>query len=285
MLDDEVRAIKSSDQFDRCSRSFASDLSDRWSRARNRRGVFDERARLAVLAFSIALGSKRDPKTGEIGFSVNAFKKLIADTGIMSRGRAGALLGYLRLIGFLKSDTDAQAGKRLVLKSTNDLIGYAATGWRTSYRNAAELLPEHQRLVEPLAADEQVVEFILFFVSRYVEGWRPFKDLSALNLFWKMRGGLPVVLRIHALHPTEALSASDLSKRFSIPRTQVNTIVRKGMRSGYLKKDKDQLLLGEELQAELDTGIALFFAMILLAAHGDINLSGPSISDIQPKMH
>lgn len=270
MLDAEVNTIKSSRKFGGCSHAFTLALASRWSVARNKRGVYDERARLVILCLAVALGSKRDPHSGDLGFSVNAFKRLVAETGLMSKGRAGALLGYLRLIGWLKSDFEPGVGKRLILRSTNEIVSYAADGWRASYGAASGLLPEDKRLPGSVSADEQVIEFIKLFASRYLEGWRPFQDLEALNLFWKMRGGLPVLFRIHSLGATETVSALDLSKRFSMPRTQANLIIRKGIKAGHLIRSDGRLYLGEQLQAELETGIARFMAMILTTAHEDL---------------
>lgn len=270
MLNAEIKAVRYSKEFDRCSKYFSYEMSKRWSGATSIRGVFDERARLFILCLAVALGSKRDPETGEIGFSVNAFKRMASDTGLMSKGRAGALLGYLRLIGFLRSDVESGAGRRLILKSTNDLISYAAEGWRVSYRSASGLLPENRRLLISVTADERVIEFINFFVWRYLKGWRPFQELKLLNSFWKMRGGLPVLFHIHSSGATETISPLEISKRFSIPRTQANLIIRKGMEAGQVTRNDGRLSLGDHLKEELETAIARFFAMILAAAHEDL---------------
>lgn len=270
MIVETARLIQASSDFEHIATRFSHDMTMRWRDLSANRSVFDNRARAVVLVHAVALGSDGDVLTEDIGFSVNSFKDLMAATGVMSRGRAGALLGYLRLLRFVRADKESGPGKRLVLKNSGEIVQFVAPGWEISYRHSSALLSPEVRLPEPYAPERRIIEFARYFVLQFADGYRPFADLEAFQQLWRMRGGMSVLLDLFARHDGDAISTRALSKQFSIPRSQVNKILKMGLSSGHLVIRPDQVALSPRMYEEVKTAIARYFAMILIGAHGEI---------------
>lgn len=269
MLRETAQRIEASEDFPDSAVQFSHDMAMRWRNLAANRSVFDNRARAVVLVHAVALGSDVNDVTEDIGFSVNSFKDMMAATGVMSRGRAGALLGYLRLLGFLRADKDGGPGRRLVLKNSREIVDFVAPGWVISYRCARRHLPSGKQLPEPYSADQQIIEFARYFVLQFAQGHRPFADLEAFQQMWRMRGGMSLLLDLFARHEGEALSSRALSMQFAIPRSQVTKILKQGLASGHLVSPHDTIRLSQQMHSEVKTAIARYFAMVLIAAHGD----------------
>lgn len=270
MFDETSRMIEACNGFNSCAELFSAGMTQHWATQAARGSAFEERARAMVVVYSFAFGSSLHRATKEIGFSVNEFKDLVANSGIMSRGRAGALLGHLRLLGFVKPDRESAPGLRLILKNSAEFLKYGAAGWSICYATSSPLLPKEMRLATPYCGEGRILEFARFVVPQVVQGWRPFIDLRVFQEYWQMRGGLRVLLGLYHYQDGEATSARALSNRFVIPRSQVTRLLKKGLAAGHFEDSNEGLLLGEHLRSEVKTAIARYFTMILVAAHGDI---------------
>lgn len=266
---DAHKSIERCDGFRSCTIEFSLALLSRRADLKNRSILFADRGRLVVLLFALAMGGNLSSRSEKIGFSVNQFKRTVAGTQIMSFGRAGQLLGFLRFIGFLESAPRDAEGKRLWLRNAEPMLNHMSTTLSICYEAASPLLRPDVRIDRPFESDVAVGRFGKVVFDRVRSGWRPFKDLDAVDTCMGMQGGLSVLLSAFVAAPHEIPTASELSRRFGLSRSQVNRVIKTCLQAAHFERISGQrVAAGHRCVSDTQIGIARFFDTVIEAAHG-----------------
>jgi hypothetical protein len=237
--------------------------------------LINDRGRMAIGYLALYLHDGGAPDGRGSGFGVGQLKAMCAASGIASPGRAGAMLGLMRMTGHVASASAAGDRRRHVLVPTEKL--------REAHRARWSRVAEALRVVRPDAADafalgdpEFEAAYVRYSTEYWLAGMRMIDIAPEMQLFLDRNGGLMILLSIILSGEAREgelpdgpipITISGLSSRFGISRVHVRTMLRDAEAAGYIARTGaggSHVVLRPELLESIRT---FFAAVILYISH------------------
>lgn len=209
------------------------------------------------------------------GFTLPRLKELCASIGMVSPGRARALLLYLRYLGYV-SPLPAQSGGATIYKPTDSF----QRTWRTHMRailQAAAVLEPSVRLLLAQFDDSAIYETFVRCISEgYLDGLKHIDAESAyFHVFMHSNAGVQIM---HTLLVSSAegdfppenpipFSAAAAARRFGVSQVHVRRMLRAGEKAGLLRLPVPGVVAFEPAGREaINEVFATQMAIFLIAA-------------------
>lgn len=229
--------------------------------------IVSDRGRFLVTLIALDLHFSRG-ETG-VGLVPGRLRRVCAETGTCSPGRASALLTLMRLAEFVVPAPAAKDRRLCELVPTERLVASQRERWRCHLEAVAPLLPEAARGLAQLDRPEFMAEMVRQACAYYYAGFRPMEHVPALRLFGERTGGMFVVLSLLAAGDDEAdrrgdpvaVSITELARRIGTSRTHILRLLSDAAAAGLLERDGANgiVVLPALREAAYD-----FFALVLL---------------------
>lgn len=172
-----------------------------------------------------------------------SLQALAAELGFASRGRAAAMMMYLRIIGYLERCTHQPNGRSVGFKASDKLIAVHDEFMRNELTAAARIEPDARPIVERLSDTEfrrAYVRQMGLGVVRVVRGPR-----SPTSLFADRDAGLATLYQIAlsgsgypAREPVQ-LSLSELARKQGVSRSHVSRLLRDAAAAGLMRQERN----------------------------------------------
>jgi len=172
-----------------------------------------------------------------------SLQALAAELGFASRGRAAAMMMYLRMIGYLERCADQPSGRSVGFKASDKLIAVHDDFMRNELQAAARIEPEAQPAVERLHEPEFRRAYVRQMgggLVRLVRGPR-----VATSLFADRDAGLAILYRL-ALSGSEypareaiEVSLSEIARAQGVSRSHVTRLLRDAVAAGLMRQERN----------------------------------------------
>jgi hypothetical protein len=209
------------------------------------------------------------------GVTVPRLKALSASTGLLSPGRARALIGFLEHVGFVARARPARRGSATLYVPTPALL----RGWETQMREALEAC----RLIEPavasLIAGLSEPDVLLLFTRLHAEGLVASMGGGTVSPplapFLHADAGARVLSELIACETdgrfppqrSGPISLSAMARRFKVSRLHLSRLVQGAERAGLVRIGTDRFVtLTPRAQDEFAVLYAAQLAQVLAAA-------------------
>jgi hypothetical protein len=254
--------------FDRAAHALAANMLDAGAGNDALDGIFKDAGR-----YVCAMWAMYAHVTG--GLTLPRLKEICAASGLLSPGRARALLLYLRYLGYVEA-----AGR-----DHNRLARYVPTqafldAWRRHFHAALEAA----RIVEPAVAlvlhrleEPAILEAIARFQGEeFLAATRGSSaiDTPYFRVFLNRHAGTQIIMYFGA-EGTEAFptrdaipfSAASIARRFRVSRIHIKRMLDHAQREGFLSRQGDgAIVLEESLRAGIRESYAMQLARLLSQA-------------------
>jgi len=233
--------------------------------------IINDRGRFAASLLALDLHFRRD--ANGIGLTSGRLKQLLAETGVCSPTRAGALLTLMQLGNFVRPARVSRDRRVRELKPTDKLISSQRERWRCQLESAARFLPSAAAALEHLDDDEFLGGMVRVCADYFYGGFRMTTDIPGITLFAARQGGMFVVISLLVEAGDEALagrqavkiSVSELARRTGTSRTHVIKLLNDAVAEGLLERPaQSEVLL---LPRFVDTAHDFFAQGYLLLDH------------------
>lgn len=177
------------------------------------------------------------------GLTATRLKEVCAETGVCSPGRVTAMLGVLRLFGFL---AELPGGDRRVrrLVPTDKLIATHTARWRHFIEAIALLDPGARRALDCLSDPAFIAAQVGTMAAMFRQGMRMLDYAPELRAAVARDAGMMILMSIAteseaaaAAGPggtTVGLTISNLAKRFHVSRGHVLSVLRDAAHEGLI---------------------------------------------------
>lgn len=177
------------------------------------------------------------------GLTATRLKQVCVETGVCSPGRVTAMLGALRLFGFL-SVVPGRDRRVRRLVPTKKLLATHADRWRHFIEAIALLDPSARRALDRLADPAFVAAQVGVMASMYWQGMRMIDYAPELRAAAARDAGLIILISVAAEAQTAAgpcgapirLTISELARRFHVSRGHVLSVLRDAEREGLIRR-------------------------------------------------
>jgi DNA-binding MarR family transcriptional regulator len=182
------------------------------------------------------------------GLTHRRLREMSGDLGMLSAGRATAILFQLRMIGYVTPQAVRADGAATLYVPTAKMRDAFRARVRIEIEAMAKLEPEAEELLARFDEDETFRVFVAHFGSLFGRG-EPREDLAALNAIAARNSGMLVLFNI--LHNADTggvfppsgrapISVSALSRRFGVSRAHVARLLREIEQDGFITRDMDE---------------------------------------------
>ena len=227
-------------------------------------GIFKDAGRYVVAACAATMPS---------GVTVAGLKVLCARFGLLSPGRAAAMLLYLRYLGYVSLWRDRSASGPAIYRTSPSFL----IAWRAHYSavlNAAALIePEAAHVVVRLndpAFFQCFCQLHLDELALNIRDWDP--NMAYARVFMNRYAGSQIAWALLIQHRDGpfpfagplALSKADLARRFGVSLMHVKRLFAAALREGLMERDNNkQLFLTELAQGQIRLLYAAQFVALL----------------------
>lgn len=175
------------------------------------------------------------------GLTAGRLKQVCVETGVCSAGRVTAMIGVLRLFGFL-AEVPAPDRRVRGLAPTEKLIATHVARWRHFLEAIAILDPEARPAIGRLGESAFIAGQVGAMSSMFRQGMRMLDYAPELRAVVARDAGLMILLSIAAearpamgvrREPVD-LTISDLARRFVVSRGHVLSVLRDAEQEGLI---------------------------------------------------
>lgn len=205
--------------------------------------LVSEEARWLTGGFILFLHFTRRPDDPTSGATLARVQAMAVDHGLASPGRIAALVGLMRLGGFVKQVSVSGDRRMRRLEPTESLLGYSRR-WLAAHLGPLALASpadDHRALHEK---DPTFLERYYREAGRlYFGGGRIPELIPAIRLFMGRDAAYMILLRLWISDPSGAvpprqpvaLPYGEIGKRFGVSRAHVRKIMEAAQAEGYLE--------------------------------------------------
>jgi hypothetical protein len=206
--------------------------------------IVNDRGRVLVAYFCLYLHYFGVPDDPEPGLTVSRLKKVCADLGICSPGRAETMLILMRMFGHLEAAPATDRRKRLLMP-TERLIESVRTRWAFQFENMMPVFPELRAPLSLINDRNFMLVLIRRLHDRFVAGLRIVDHAPGLELFIDRNAGIMVLFSLLLAGDSDdvfppqrpvRLSISAVSRRFGVSRVHVRKLLRDATEQGYVAR-------------------------------------------------
>lgn len=194
--------------------------------------IVNDRGRVLVAYFCLYLHFFGMPGDPEPGLTVSRLKKICADLGICSPGRAETMLILMRMFGHLEAAPASDRRKRLLMP-TERLIESVRTRWAFQFENMMPVFPELRAPLSLINDRNFTTVLIRKLRDRFVAGLRIIEHAPGLELFTDRNAGIMILFSLLLAGDSDdvfppqrpvRLSISASSRRFGVSRVHVRKL-------------------------------------------------------------
>jgi hypothetical protein len=223
--------------------------------------IASERGRFLVALLTIALHHGLE---GPGGLTAARLRTACAKTGLLSAGRAQAMLTLMQWAGFVA----AAGGGRLV--PTEKLVALHRLRLARQLAACAMVLPEAAPTTARIGEPAVLAGFCLAQSEAFLAGYRLVDYAPALSVFVLRNGGLLALMALLLAEagelPPEDVGPAALARRFQVSRGEVAAMLREAEDLGLIARVGSRLVLRPALQAALDLFFVAVFQLNAAAA-------------------
>ena len=176
------------------------------------------------------------------GVTLARLKTFIAGFGLVSPGRARALLSYMLYLGYLEQEPVGSSPRRTTYRATSHFLA-SYVQHEASLLAAVQVVEPAVELVLKHLADPQVLKSLVLAQGKaFAEGSRQTPAFEAwYRTFMHRLGGIQILHGLTAAaqefppHGTIPFSAAEAARRFKVSRIHVNRILNAGAVHGFLE--------------------------------------------------
>lgn len=279
--DDALALLKAQPGFPVAARTLTVNMLHAYGSDRGVQGIFKDAGRYVAAMLAIYLDVSG-------GLTLPRLKTLCAAFGMLSPGRARALLLYLRYLRYVEP-APTPRGQPVRYVPTASFV----TAWRRHMVAALEaaavaepaLEPFMNRLCAPDALDI-VTRIQSEGLRTAVESHADITHMPLYTVFVHRHAGSQVLWRLIAgsgdfpPRRTPAVPAAELARLFAVSRIHVRRMMDDAERSGFLSRDADgALLFSPSGQAEVETHFAVQLSSLVRAASKTVlELTQPALA-------
>ena len=226
-------------------------------------GIFKDAGRYVVAACAATM---------PFGVTLAGLKALCAKFGLLSPGRAAAMLLYLRYLGYVSPWRDRSAGGRAIYRTSPTFLA----AWRTHYRavlDAAALIdPGAGRAAARLDDPAFFQRFCQLHLDALVEGiGQADPNMAYVRVFMNRYAGSQIAWALLVQHGDGpfpfagplAISKADLARRFGVSLMHVKRMFTAAAREGLIEQGGGQVFLTALAQDQVRCLYAAQFVALL----------------------
>jgi hypothetical protein len=234
--------------------------------------VVSDRGRMLMSWFALYFDACYDPEQPGSGFTVNRFKSACQDTGLCSRGRAGAMIGIMRFAGYVVPAHEMRKGYPLRLEPTEKLRSAFRLRLVNVFQALALVVPEGAIGQRLLGNPRFERAFIRAVFEEFLARERPVSFAPAMTLFGESKAGVLILMALIATTPGNDISLdapmtvpiARLAARFDVSRPQVKALLDRAVAEGLLRtadSEPGAFFLSEALRRDLIRILSAFFVV------------------------
>lgn len=264
-----VAALRARPGFAGAMRASAAGLVQLYQGSHLLNWLMDDRGRMLFGYIALYLHVTYDPADPSSGLVPTRLRKLAADLGLCSPGRALAMLQLMRFGGYLAPAVQVVDRRQRRLVATDKLLSLLEQRWRLHFAAMAPLFPDGEAMLRAL--DQRAFKRALAIAmgERFIAGFRFVTHAPQLGLFGERNAGLLICSSLviageadDSVPPTRPvpISIASLARRFAVSRPHVLKLMRDAEEQGLVARSGNRLIIKPALAESVQT----FFAMMYL---------------------
>ncbi len=222
--------------------------------------VVTEAWRFEMLVYTLYLHDTRDPDDPRSGLTVANLQKICAEQKCASRGRVLAILGVMRLAGYLSRVKSGQDRRVMRLEPSAEFIS-VVEGWNNRiFQIIDAIFPEGKLAELDRAAPGFGKDMRIRGAEGLLRGWKLLDPFPEVNHFVSKDGGWMLLLTVvaEALRGSSreiapvSLDLNSFGARFGVSRSHLRRLLEAAYAAGLLDaapKDGAHILLSPRLVA------------------------------------
>ncbi|WP_443749993.1 hypothetical protein [Asticcacaulis solisilvae] len=230
-------------------------------------GIFKDGGRYACAMWAIHLHVLG-------GLTLQSLKDLCAASGLLSPGRARAVLLFMRYLGYIEPAKTRTGGSQVFVPTQRCYKSWT-THMRMALQAAAEIEPQVRTVIDHIDDPEVFACVVRTQGESLFEGVKAFDlDRPHFRVFINRHAGTLVMADLLTSpgdgdFPPRAVAASsqrEFSKRYAVSRVHVSRMLRHGEREGILTMDDGHIHLADAFRAEIELDYGRQVRHLLLSA-------------------
>lgn len=238
----QLAAVCAAPRFLEARRSAASQIIEDQAGNRLLNSVFNDRGRFLIGMFVQYLHHVRLDGEADAGLTVGRLRALCVRTDTCSPGRATAMLGLMRLAGYLAAAPGRRDRRQRVFVPTQKLIALQRRRWSRHLTALATIMPEGSAALAMIGRPSFEAALLRQMAGGIVEGFRFGHYVPELASYFERTAALIAMVQLvelaSATEPESAapMSISGLAARFGVARAQVRKILDDAAVDGFVKR-------------------------------------------------
>jgi hypothetical protein len=230
-------------------------------------GIFKDGGRYACAMWAIHLHICS-------GLTLQSLKDLCAASGLLSPGRARAVLLFMRYLGYVEPARTRAGGSQVFVPTARCFASWT-THMRLALNAAAEIEPQVQAVIDHIDDPEVFACVVRTQGESLFQGAKTADfDRPHFRVFINRHAGTLVMAELMTSagdgeFPPRTIAASsqrEFSKRYAVSRVHISRMLKHGEREGILSVDDGQILLSDAFRAEIETDYGRQVRHLLLSA-------------------
>ncbi len=230
-------------------------------------GIFKDGGRYACAMWAIHLHVSG-------GLTLQSLKDLCAASGLLSPGRARAVLLFMRYLGYIEPARTHTGGSQVFVPTPRCYHSWT-THMRMALHAAAEIEPQVQAIIDHID-DPEVFACVVRSQGESLFAGAKVHDLDRphFRVFINRHAGTLVMADLMTSasddeFPPRAVAASsqqEFSKRYGVSRVHISRMLKHGEREGILRLDDGHIHLTDAFRAEIEVDFGRQVRHLLLSA-------------------
>ncbi|HEX3864937.1 MAG TPA: hypothetical protein VHY35_24890 [Stellaceae bacterium] len=203
--------------------------------------VVNDRGRFMIVMFAQYLHHAVLPGESEAGLTVGRLRRLCAETGIASPGRATAMLNLMRFAGYVRVASGNGDRRRRVLVPAERLLALQRRRWSRHLTALSLVMPEGSEGLRFFCEPWFESGLVRNMVGEFIRGFRFADFVPELAPYFERNGALITLLQLAMIADRDVsdaapLTISRLASQFGIARTQVRNILDDAENGGLIER-------------------------------------------------
>jgi hypothetical protein len=269
----ELPAVCALPRFLEARRAAASQIIEDHAGNRLLNSVFNDRGRFLIGMFVQYLHHVRLDGETEAGLTVGRLRALCVKTGTSSPGRATAMLGLMRLSGYVTAAPRPRDGRQRVFVPTQRLVALQRRRWSRHLAALSLIMPEGRAGLDRIGDPVFEAALLRHMAGGIVEGFRFGHYVPELASYFERTAALIILVQLAELVSASApksaapTSISRLAGQFGVARAQARKILDDAAADGFIRRASGSREPIVVLPALTEAVSRFFAASFLYTAH------------------
>lgn len=264
-----VAALRAHPRFADALRASASGLAGLYHGSHLLNWLIDDRGRMLFGYFALYLHVTYDPADPSSGLIPTRMRRLVAELGICSPGRALAMLSLMRFGGYLAPAVQVVDRRQRRLVATDKLFALLEERLRLHLAAMAPLFADGAAMRASLDDPAVLRALVVAVAERFIAGFRFVRHAPQIRIFGERNAGILIFATLMSagdaddtVPPTRPVpvSIAALARRFAVSRPHVLKLLRDAETEGLVARNDDGVVITPMLA---DAAQTLFAAVYL----------------------